>query len=53
MWIAVTVVAASFQAVRTALQHRLRGVLSVNGTGLVRYAFGAPIALAAMGRWSW
>jgi drug/metabolite transporter (DMT)-like permease len=49
MWIAVTVVAASFQTVRTALQHRLRGVLSVNGAGLVRYAFGAPIALAAMG----
>jgi drug/metabolite transporter (DMT)-like permease len=49
MWVLVTLVAAGFQTVRTALQHRLRDVLSVGGSGFVRYLYGAPLALAAVG----
>lgn len=48
MWIAVTLVAAGFQTARTALQHRLRALLSVSGAGFVRYVYGAPLALAAV-----
>jgi drug/metabolite transporter (DMT)-like permease len=45
MWIPVTLAAASFQILRTARQHRLRSVLSLNGAGYVRYAYGFPLAL--------
>ncbi len=48
LWIPVTVLAAGFQTARTALQHRLRALLSVSGAGFVRYAYGAPIAVAAL-----
>ena len=48
MWIAVTIFAAMFQTSRTALQHRLRSLLSVSGAGFVRYVFGAPIAIGAV-----
>ncbi len=44
MWIVVTIVAAGFQTARTALQHRLRALLSVSGAGFVRYVYGAPLA---------
>lgn len=47
MWIPVTLAAATFQVLRTSRQHRLRGVLSVNGAGFVRYAYGFPLAVAA------
>lgn len=47
MWIPITLAAATFQVVRTARQHRLRSVLSVNGAGFVRYSFGFPLALGA------
>ncbi len=49
MWIAVTFLAAAFQTSRTALQHRLRALLSVSGAGFVRYIYGAPLAFAAVG----
>ena len=52
MWIPVTLVAAAFQTSRTALQHRLRALLSVSGAGFVRYVYGAPLsALAVLVAW--
>lgn len=48
MWIPVTLFAAALQTSRTALQHRLRALLSVSGAGFVRYVYGAPIAGAAV-----
>ena len=52
MWILVTLVAAGFQTARTALQHRLRALLSVSGAGFVRYVYGAPLAgLAVLVAW--
>lgn len=44
MWIPITLAAATFQVLRTSRQHRLRSVLSVNGAGFVRYAYGFPLA---------
>ena len=53
MWIVITPVAAGFQTARTALQHRLRALLSVSGAGFVRYVYGAPLAgLAVLVAWS-
>ncbi|KZD09751.1 DMT family transporter [Oceanibaculum pacificum] len=43
-WIAVTVVAAALQCVRTALQRSLSGTMSAIGATYVRYLFGAPWA---------
>ena len=45
-WIAFTVSAALFQCWRTAMQQRLRGELSVNAAGVVRYLYGVPVGLA-------
>lgn len=45
VWIPVAVAAALFQCWRTAMQQKLRGLLSVNGAGFVRYLYGAPAAL--------
>jgi len=45
LWILVTVSAALFQCWRTALQQKLRHLLSVNGAGFVRFLYGAPTAL--------
>lgn len=47
-WVFATLIAASLQTGRTALQQRLRGRLSTNAAGFVRYAFGAPFSLAAV-----
>jgi drug/metabolite transporter (DMT)-like permease len=44
-WIGFTVTAALFQCWRTALQQRLRGQLSVNAAGVVRYLYGVPVGL--------
>ena len=44
----VTVAAAVFQTWRTAMQQRLRSLLSISGAGFVRYVWGAPIAFAAV-----
>ena len=46
---AITVAAAIFQTWRTAMQQRLRSLLSISGAGFVRYVWGAPIAFAAVG----
>lgn len=52
MWIIITFVAAGLQTSRTALQHRLRSLLSVSGAGFVRYVYGAPLsALAVLVAW--
>jgi drug/metabolite transporter (DMT)-like permease len=48
MWIPVTVAAACFQTARTAMQQRLRSLLSVSGAGFVRYLYGAPLAIVAV-----
>jgi drug/metabolite transporter (DMT)-like permease len=49
LWIAATLSAALFQCWRTALQQRLRGQLSVNGAGVVRYLYGIPFGLILLG----
>ena len=48
-WIPVTLAAALFQTWRTALQQRLRGRLSVNATGFVRYVYALPTGLLFLG----
>jgi drug/metabolite transporter (DMT)-like permease len=47
-WIGYTLAAALFQCWRTALQQRLRGELSVNAAGVVRYLYGVPVGLALL-----
>jgi drug/metabolite transporter (DMT)-like permease len=47
-WIGFTLFAALFQCWRTALQQRLRGELSVNAAGVVRYLYGVPVGLALL-----
>lgn len=44
----MTCTAAGLQIARTAMQHRLRALLSVSGAGFVRYLYGAPLSLAAV-----
>ena len=44
LWLAATLSAALFQCWRTAKQQKLRGQLSVNGAGVVRYLYGVPVA---------
>lgn len=46
MWIFITLAAATFQILRTSRQHQLRSVLSTGAAGYVRYAYGAPLAVA-------
>jgi drug/metabolite transporter (DMT)-like permease len=54
IWLPASLLAGLFQAWRTALQHRLRSELSVNGAGLVRYAYGLPVALVlTLGYLAW
>jgi drug/metabolite transporter (DMT)-like permease len=48
IWIPVTVAAALLQCWRTAMQQKLRQVLSVNGAGFVRFLYGAPVALVLL-----
>lgn len=47
-WVAFTIVAALFQCWRTAMQQRLRGQLSVNAAGVVRYLYGVPVGAALL-----
>jgi len=47
MWIPITLLAATFQILRTARQHELRRVLTVVPAGFVRYAYGFPLAVVA------
>jgi drug/metabolite transporter (DMT)-like permease len=46
LWIPITVTAALFQCWRTAMQQKLRGLLSVNGAAFIRFLYGAPVAIA-------
>ncbi|MFP5489769.1 MAG: EamA/RhaT family transporter [Acidimicrobiia bacterium] len=46
MWIPITLAAATFQILRTARQHELRSTLSTAAAGFVRFAYGAPLAIA-------
>lgn len=48
IWIPIAVSAALFQCWRTAMQQKLRGLLSVNGAGFVRYLYGMPTALVIL-----
>ena len=48
VWLPITIGAALFQCWRTAVQQKLRGLLSVNGAGFVRYLYGAPTALVML-----
>jgi drug/metabolite transporter (DMT)-like permease len=48
VWIPIAVTAALLQCWRTAMQQKLRGVLSVNGAGFVRYLYGMPTALVLL-----
>jgi len=48
IWIFISVAAALFQCWRTAMQQKLRGLLSVNGAGFVRYLYGMPTALVLL-----
>ena len=45
IWLPATLLAALFQAWRTAVQQRVRADLSVNAAGLVRYLYGLPVGL--------
>jgi drug/metabolite transporter (DMT)-like permease len=49
IWIPITLAGACFQTFRTAKQQKLRALMSVNGAGFVRYLYGAPVGLAAVG----
>ncbi len=49
LWIPITVTAALMQTWRTSLQQRLRGLLSVNAAGFVRYLYALPLGAAMMG----
>lgn len=51
LWLAATLCAALFQCWRTAMQQKLRGQLSVNGAGVVRYLYGVPVAGLYLGGW--
>ena len=48
IWIPIAVLAALLQCWRTALQQKLRGLLSVSGAGFVRYLYGMPTALVLL-----
>lgn len=49
LWIAITASAALFQCWRTALQQKLRGQMSVNAAGVVRYLYGVPVGAVLLG----
>ena len=51
IWVGASLFAGLFQAWRTALQQRLRDVLSVSGAGLVRYLCGLPFAGLLAAAW--
>ena len=49
LWIPVAMTAALFQCWRTAMQQKLRGLMSVNAAGFVRYLYGVPMASLLFG----
>jgi drug/metabolite transporter (DMT)-like permease len=48
LWIPITIFAALCQNIRTTMQQKIRGVLSVDGANFVRYLYGAPLALGGL-----
>ncbi len=54
LWIPITLTAALCQTWRTALQQRLRGLLSVNGAGFVRFLYALPTGVVLLfgGYWA-
>ena len=48
LWIPITVAAALCQNIRTTMQQKIRGILSVDGANFVRYLYGAPLALSML-----
>jgi len=53
LWITITIAAALFQNIRTTMQQKIRGVLSVDGANFVRYLYGAPLALGMLAFLVW
>ena len=55
LWIPITIAAALCQNIRTTMQQKIRGILSVDGANFVRYLYGAPLALSALAFlvWPW
>jgi drug/metabolite transporter (DMT)-like permease len=53
LWIPITIAAALCQNIRTTMQQKIRGILSVDGANFVRYLYGAPLALAALAFLVW
>ena len=53
LWVPITASAALFQTWRTALQQKLRGVLSVNAAGFVRYLYALPMGSAMLALYTW
>jgi drug/metabolite transporter (DMT)-like permease len=48
LWVPITLAAALLQTWRTALQQKLRHLLSVNAAGFVRYLYGVPTGLVLL-----
>ena len=48
IWLPATLLAGLLQAWRTAIQQRLRTMISVSGAGLVRYLYGLPIGIVLL-----
>ena len=46
LWIPLTIAAAFFQNLRSAMQKHLKGKLSTLGAGYVRFVYAGPVALA-------
>jgi hypothetical protein len=42
------IAAALCQNIRTTMQQKIRGILSVDGANFVRYLYGAPLALGML-----
>jgi drug/metabolite transporter (DMT)-like permease len=53
LWIPITIAAALCQNIRTTMQQKIRGILSVDGANFVRYLYGAPLALSALAFLVW
>ena len=49
LWIPLTIAAAFLQNLRSLLQRRLTGALSVNGAAYVRFCFALPFAWLYLG----
>ena len=48
IWVLITIAAAFFQNVRSAMQKHLKGRMGTTGATFVRFGFGMPFALAYM-----